>query len=447
MKIALFVHCFFPKYFYGTETYTLELAKNLRSMGHEPVVVTAEYSTELQEDEVVTYYEYETIPVYCLNKTHIPNTRLKDTYYQPEIRDVLQKVLLQLKPDLVHVTHLINHTAVLLEVSAALNIPTIATLTDFYGFCFNNKLEAANGSLCHGPDARRTNCLACLLKAESSHLNATFFQRLAGRHPWSSLAASVLNNLTRLPWLRRGRLAGYVLDVTMRPDILAACYSNYRAVIAPTKFLMDAYVSNGLKLPVHLSHFGVDLPRAPKLHPKKGSPIIFGFIGQIAAHKGTDILIDAFRHLTPGLAELHIYGPNDQDPHYMAKLESKAKGLPVLFKGTFAKERIPEVLSGLDFLVIPSTWYENSPLVLLNALASHTPVIVSDVEGMTEFIEDGVNGFIFTRGSVSDLVRVLKGLVAYPEKARKLSDTTEYTRTTLTMAEEVVSFYHQIFTK
>lgn len=443
MKIALFVHCFFPKYFYGTETYTLELAKNLRAMGHEPMVVTAEYPPELP-DEVITHYEYDTIPVYCLNKTHIPNTRLKDTYYQPEIRDLLERVLLQLKPDIVHVTHLINHTAVLLEVSAELNIPTIATLTDFYGFCFNNKLEAASGSLCHGPGARRTNCLACLLKAEGSQPNAAFGRRLAGSHPWSALAAFALNHLSRLPWLRRGRLAGYVLDVTMRPDILAGCYSNYRAVIAPTKFLRDAYVRNGLKAPFHLSHFGVDLPHAQKVPKGKDSPIIFGFIGQIAAHKGTDILIEAFSHLPAGMAELHIYGSGEQDPHYMANVESKAKGMSVTFKGTFAKERIPEVLSDLDFLVIPSTWYENSPLVLLNALASHTPAIVSDVEGMTEFIKDGVNGFVFTRGSVSELAKVLKRIVANPEGARRLSHTTEYPRTTRTMAEEVVSLYHQI---
>ncbi len=41
LRVALFVHCFFPKHFYGTETYTLQVAENLRAMGHEPVVVSA----------------------------------------------------------------------------------------------------------------------------------------------------------------------------------------------------------------------------------------------------------------------------------------------------------------------------------------------------------------------------------------------------------------------
>ena len=41
MRIALFVHCFYPSHIYGTETYTLELARNLKLLGHEPVVATA----------------------------------------------------------------------------------------------------------------------------------------------------------------------------------------------------------------------------------------------------------------------------------------------------------------------------------------------------------------------------------------------------------------------
>ena len=46
MKVALFVHCFFPSHFYGTEKYTLDLARNLRALGHEPVVVAAVFPGE-----------------------------------------------------------------------------------------------------------------------------------------------------------------------------------------------------------------------------------------------------------------------------------------------------------------------------------------------------------------------------------------------------------------
>src|SRR5208282_1423619 len=235
------------------------------------------------------------------------------------------------------------------------------------------------------------------------------------------------------------KLAGFVLDITMRPDILGECYSHYRTVIAPTKFLRDAYVANGLKVPIHLLPFGVDLPRLPKLLKNSDSPVKFGFIGQIAPHKGVDILVDACCLLPGGSAELHVFGPENQYPEYVADLKKGSAGFAVFFRGTFPKEKMADVFAELDFLVIPSTWYENSPLVLLNALATHTPVIVSDVEGMTEFVEDGKNGYIFDRGSISDLAKVLHRIVEEPLKARGMSKSTNYPRTTKTMVEDVVN--------
>jgi glycosyltransferase involved in cell wall biosynthesis len=102
------------------------------------------------------------------------------------------------------------------------------------------------------------------------------------------------------------------------------------------------------------------------------------------------------------------------------------------------------VLDAMDFLVIPSTWYENSPLVLLDALASHIPVIVSDVEGLTEFLELGKNGYAFARGSVDELEKVMHHVISNPESSRQLSLTTNYVKTTLKMTEEIIDIYKSI---
>ena len=133
MKIAIFVHCFFPDHFYGTETYTLNLAKNLRELGHDAIVISAVFAGEQKNDNLISCYEYDGIPVHVIDKNYIPNIRIKDTYYQQENFSVLKQLLIDIKPDIVHVTHLINHTAVLLEATHSLDIPTVATFTDFYG--------------------------------------------------------------------------------------------------------------------------------------------------------------------------------------------------------------------------------------------------------------------------------------------------------------------------
>lgn len=442
MKIVFFVHCFFPGHFYGTETYTLELARHYQSWGHDVTVVSAIFQGEAAATSVLTRYEYQGIPVVCIDKNFIPHSRVKETYYQPQMRSVLEQVLRDLQPDLVHVTHLINHTAALLEVTRAMGVPTFATFTDFFGFCLNNKLEAANGELCKGPSPSRSNCMACHIKDSARSPHASRWMRYGATPQSAQWLATGASLLRRLPGLRGGPIDGLIEDIARRPDTLGSLYNaGYQAAVAPTKFLQQAYVANGITVPMQGIWFGVDIDRRPKPARAPDQPQVIGFIGQIAPHKGTDLLIQAFARLARGTAELRIYGPTDQDLAHMALLKTLATGLDVRFMGTFAKAQMAKILGGIDLLVIPSRWYENSPLVLLNALATHTPVLVSDVAGMTEFLEPGLNGLAFARGDIDDLTRKLRALLEAPGQLQALSETTRYERSSEIMARETFAVY------
>ncbi|WP_026075975.1 glycosyltransferase family 4 protein [Noviherbaspirillum massiliense] len=441
MKIVFFVHCFFPSHFYGTETYTLELARCYQSWGHDVTVVSAIFQGEQPSSDLITHYKYAGIPVISIDKNRIPHSRVSETYYQVDMRPVLESVLRKLQPDVVHVTHLINHTAALLEVAKHLNIRTYATFTDFFGFCLNNKLEAADGELCRGPSSTRVNCVACHFKAAANSSSIDPFLRYAGTPRNAMWLASGINAIRRLPGLRGSRIDCVVDDIVCRPTVLAELYNTaYRAAVAPTSFLRSAYENNGIRVPMHNIWFGVDIERKPKPKRLRGHRPIIGFIGQIAQHKGPDLLIEAFKRLPKGAGELRVYGPFNQDQAYMSELRNMATD-DISFLGTFPKERMHDVLECLDLLVIPSRWYENSPLVLLSALATHTPVVVSDVAGMTEFLENGRNGFAFERGNVDDLERVLVKLVSEPESLFELSTTTHFERTPERMARETFQIY------
>ena len=444
MKVALFVHCFFPSHFYGTETYTLQLATRLRETGLDVVVVSAVFPGEPAQAAMIDRYEVDGIPVISFDKNRIPNTRVKDSYYQEAMRAPLTELLSEERPDLIHVTHLVNQTAVLLEVASALGIPCVATFTDFFGFCFNNKLENADGELCAGPSPSRRNCMACYLKAVAGQPTVAKPLQWAARVGANRWGALVLDKARKLNAYRHGEIDGLVEDLRQRPDILAACYDHYRAVIAPTRFLESAYRRNGFAKPITRSWFGVDFDRSPKPARAQGLPIVFGFVGQLAPHKGTDLLIEAFARLPAGSAELHIYGPADQDPIFMRLLESLADGHAVRFLGTFEQHRMREIFDTLDLLVIPSRWYENSPLVLLNALASHTPVLVSDVEGLTEFITEGVDGLSFERGDVDSIEACLRRFVDDPTLAARMGENTHFVRDTRAMADDVIEVYRKV---
>ena len=189
-----------------------------------------------------------------------------------------------------------------------------------------------------------------------------------------------------------------------------------------------------------LSRFGIDIHRSAK-PPAPSGPVRLGYIGQLAPHKGVHDLLSALRRLDDAALSLTIFGSEAQDPAYAADLRRAAEGLPVSFAGTFAPEATATVLAGIDVLVIPSTWYENSPLILLQALATHTPVVISDVAGMTEFLEPGTNGFAFRRGDASHLAEILSLFVRDRGLAARMSAITGYARTSREMTEDLLAMY------
>ena len=71
--------------------------------------------------------------------------------------------------------------------------------------------------------------------------------------------------------------------------------------------------------------------------------------------------------------------------------------------GTPFDFKVPRWFGALDLLVVPSVWYENTPFVILESLAAGTPVIASDLGGLSELIEVGRNGFVFKAGDSADL--------------------------------------------
>src|SRR5215471_18694962 len=93
MRIALYVHCFFPTHFFGTEAYTLALAKELAALGHEPVVISATLAGEPGQRKLVEEYIFEGIRVLSIDKNFYPNRSVKDTYEQPALRQVHERVL------------------------------------------------------------------------------------------------------------------------------------------------------------------------------------------------------------------------------------------------------------------------------------------------------------------------------------------------------------------
>ena len=111
--------------------------------------------------------------------------------------------------------------------------------------------------------------------------------------------------------------------------------------------------------------------------------------------------------------------------------------------GPFAHDELPAVLSSLDVLVVPSVWYENTPFVVLEAFSTGRPVVASDLGGLSELVDDGVNGKLFKAGDPGDLLNVLKQFDEDPELLTRLAGGISKVRTLEDNADDFVALWER----
>jgi glycosyltransferase involved in cell wall biosynthesis len=450
LKILLTVHCFFPRHYHGTERYTLELAKSLQDMGHDVVVLTTNIHPEDSVGEDYAEYSFEGIRVISIDLVHLGELPLRFTYERPQINPIFRRILWQEKPDLLHCCHLLYLGGTLIAEAKKARLPVICTLTDFFCICWTNRLVTLKGKACKGPKYFGMNCVADFYGHQlwSTRMARYLFER--GMRNFVGKLKRVVKEKSNLPSGSRFPVA----DIQLRKERIYEYCKDADKFLVATDFLREAYIRNGYSSDRFTKlTFGISQPSEEEksalerryMPSEHGSPFVLGFIGQIAHHKGIDLLVKSFQKAHLPDAELHIYGDLEQEEETKRFILSAcAKDSRIRCLGTFPGKEIYERLASIHALCIPSIWAENAPLVLLNALASKTLVIISDGKGLAEFVRDGSNGIVFKNGNLKDLVRVLRQ--AYDEREEwrgKLLAEVGYTFTPADYAFRV----HQIYTE
>ena len=84
------------------------------------------------------------------------------------------------------------------------------------------------------------------------------------------------------------------------------------------------------------------------------------------------------------------------ESYFLQKIKHRLSVLKqVKFYGHYTREQLPGILAEMDAVVVPSVWWENSPLVIQEAFLAEL-VICSNIGGMAEEATDGVNGLHFS---------------------------------------------------
>ena len=433
MKIVLPVHHYPPTYNAGAELYTLRLARRLHAIGHQVEVVCIEAIDRGDGRELFAERELDNgVGVWRLSMNLFASPeRMRWDYDNPLLRDWFDRYFALDAPDLVHAQagYLIGVAP--LEAAATAGIPTVLTLHDYWYLCPRITLLRGDGALCEKVPENPAGCAWC---ACTSSRGTRIADRASG-----GLFGAAARSTTLRP---QGR------EIARRRVTLEAALAMPAQVIAPSHYLAQRFAPHIAPQRLVVARYGLDLAPFQNLRQRPADETLrFGFIGQVAPHKGVHLLVEAFRKLeTRGRSlELHIYGGLEPQPAYVARLRRIAgDDTRIHLHGRVANSEAPGILAGLDAAVTPSTWYENSPLSIMEAHAAGTPVITAALGGMAELVRDGVDGLHFRANDAADLQRRLQRLVDEPELGERLRAGIRPPRTVDEEVDELTARYERI---
>jgi len=413
MRVLLATHFFPPSQAGGVESYTFGLAKALLRHGHEPAVICAA-SLDADhgwpprvEDDI-----YEGIPVRRLSwGWHRAPDPIANFYGNPAADAIFRDYIDELKPDVVHITSCYSLGAGIIGEARASGTRTVLTLCDFWFLCIKHTLLRGDGSLCEGPRSS-LDCQRCL--ASSSSTLGTLMRLAPPR-----LMESALLGMSRWPAIARLRgLRGFVGDAEPRLAFLKQAFMQADVVLAPSHFLKQMFVQNGYAPDsIQVSPYGLDLSWKPRPEPRVPDGVLsVGYLGQIEPLKGVDVAVRALLSLDRAAPiHLRIHGPLEKNVSYARALQQAAQGDErIRLLGAYRREQLADILAGLDIVIVPSLWYENTPLVIGEAFAARRPVLATNLGGLSEAVQHGVNGLLFERGDAAGAADAMRRLIDEP---------------------------------
>jgi glycosyltransferase involved in cell wall biosynthesis len=422
VRILQVIHQFPPHSSQGSEVYCCSLSKRLREA--DDVRVFHVSNTHPRGSRRLDRATYNGLPTYhCIDGGEY--ARLAD-WPNRFLRRQFQAVLEECAPQIVHFHHFVSLGDDLVSMARASGAAVVYTLHDFGLICPNTFLLRSDGKLCGKDDAGFfQDCCPDLIRTVgggvpivSAGLPSLARWRLyANQNPRPVIGAALRRSVDVAEWwcghpgqTNVTRKRGFFLTQTQR------IFRDVHLFLAPSEFLRQRYVSCGVP-PEKITHARYGMRRFPRADREGTSGrISFGYIGALHAHKGVELLLEAFRGLGDR-ADLHIHGSAFGSPiseSYWRRIHDQ-HATSVVFHGAYDNQRIGAILASLDVVVVPSLWYENSPLTIQESFIAGVPVITADRGGMAELVRDGIDGLHFRLGDVDDLRQKLVEVIEHPD--------------------------------
>ena len=179
---------------------------------------------------------------------------------------------------------------------------------------------------------------------------------------------------------------------------------------------------------ITLYNFSTSIVSEPKMMPVDK---YFLFFGRLSYEKGVMTLLRSFKDLPHCCLKVVGTGPKKDE----LKAFVNGNGMKnVTFLGYKTGKELTDLVSNAYFVIVPSEWYENNPMTIIEAYSVGTPVIGARIGGIPEIVVDGQTGYQFESGNVEDLCNTVLKVDAIDGKTY-----TEFSRGTINFANENLS--------
>lgn len=378
------------KFYYrrgGDCIYMLNLEQLLKEHGHKVAVFAMDYPENI-ETPWKQYFPQNMSKLMAFTRP----------FGSAEVKVKFNRLLDDFKPEVVHLNNIHTHLSpIIAELAHNRGIKVVWTLHDY-------KL------LCPRYDCLRNGNDICELCFNGDKSSCKTYKCMKG----STLAS----------------LIGYKEATTWNRRRLEACTDVF---ICPSKFMAQKMIQGGFtsKKLIPLCNF-IDIDKCKKDTYEKEN--YYCYVGRLSHEKGVKTLIKAAQKLPYKLVIIGG-GPLSDE------LKNETTNANIEFVGYKQWDEIKEIVSKARFSVIPSEWYENNPLSVIEAQCLGTPVLGANIGGIPELIDNGITGMIFTSRNVEELTQKIEDMWQHQFNYKEIATISQAKYNSENYYREIMKIY------